>query len=670
MILEYYNLLLKLLKNILEREYHNISLWYFVSFISGIVIYFSLGTEPSFIVILIFFTVSILLLVLRHNIFWRFISGLIIAFLFGILISKYRVSTLHVATIEKPIISRISGTIESMKPSIHGMQIILKQVTIHKTKKLLEKIRLSISQKYVKNIGVGDSIDIIASLYKSQSSIIPGSYDFAFYAYLASIGATGYAMSSPNIISHHNFYINNLVYKIKKNIYNRLIQVIGSTKGNFIAAILLGETKAIDRQLMKEMRQSGISHILCVSGLHLSLVAMIFFISTRFLLNLSNYVAYNYNIKSIAATCSLLGSYCYLELSGIQIAATRAFIMTVIFIYASQSGRSIYPLRSLAIAAFIILSISPEYVFHPSFQLSFVAVLSLMAGYEFYIKNQWMLGESKGIFASLKFYLASNIYSSFLASIVTAPVVVNQFYTFPTYSIPMNLIAVPIMSFFLMPLSIISLFLMLFGADQYCLIVIGFFINIIIESARFANSLPLAVWHVGYITNTSLITFLFGFFWICLWKTKWRFLGIAIMFIAIILMLYSPKPSFIFDAHLNALGVKNNSEKLEIYANQMSEFKRLYWANWFGQKDATIFPLNKYTYIADKITLLINFNNIIKNDICQNADIYINIFDNGNCMGNKITISKDILNKLGVIMIFCDHEECKIVANNNKRFSF
>jgi ComEC/Rec2-related protein len=179
---------------------------------------------------------------------------------------------------------------------------------------------------------------------------------------------------------------------------------------------------------MKEMRQSGISHILCVSGLHLSLVAMLFFISARFLLNLSNYIAYNYNIKSIAAICSLIGSYGYLELSGMQIAAIRAFIMTTIFIYAVMIGRKPYPLRSLAIAAFIILSVNPEYIFHPSFQLSFVAVLSLTAGYEFYIRNQWILGKSKGIFSSIKFYIAFNIYSSFLASIVTAPVVIPILY--------------------------------------------------------------------------------------------------------------------------------------------------------------------------------------------------------------------------------------------------
>ncbi|WP_341756710.1 ComEC/Rec2 family competence protein [Candidatus Tisiphia endosymbiont of Nemotelus nigrinus] len=425
------------------------------------------------------------------------------------------------------------------------------------------------------------------------------------------------------------------------------------------------------------MRQSGISHILCVSGLHLSLVAMLFFISTRFLLNLSNYIAYNYDIKSIAAICSLIGSYGYLQLSGMQIAATRAFIMTAIFIYAIMIGRKPYPLRSLAIAAFIILSMNPEYIFHPSFQLSFVAVLSLTAGYEFYIKNQWILGESKGIFSAIKFYIASNIYSSFLAAIVTAPVVINQFYTFPTYSIPMNLIAIPIMSFFLMPLSIISVFLMIFGIDQYCLKLIGFFINIIIEAVKFTNTLPLSVWYFGYISKISLITFLFGFLWICLWRTKWHFLGLLVIIISVILMLNSPKPNVIFDINLNAVGIKNNKDELEIYVyskqksiNEMPEFKRLYWANWFGQKDAKIFPLEKNIFTSNGYTILINYNQFASNEICENVDIYINASSENQCKGNKITITREFLKEFEVIMIFCNQHQCTIKTNNNKRFSF
>ncbi|WP_332252593.1 ComEC/Rec2 family competence protein [Rickettsia helvetica] len=346
------------------------------------------------------------------------------------------------------------------------------------------------------------------------------------------------------------------------------------------------------------MRQNSISHVLCVSGLHLSLVVMIVFLTTRFLLNLSNYLAYNFNIKLISAYCSLVGSFGYLELSGMQIAATRAFITAAIFIYGIIIGRSCFPLRSLAIAAFIILLLNPEYIFHPSFQLSFIAVLSLVAGYEFYLKNSWLLGEKKGIFGAVKFYTASNIYSSFLASIITAPVVINQFFIFSTYSVPANLIVAPITSFFLMPLALLSLPFTMIGFDNYILKLMGFFIDIIIKSSAYFNSLPAAVWYFGHITNFSILLFLFGFVWICIWKTSWRLLGLAIMAISFIFMFYSPKPELIFDANHMAVGVKDRENKLATYTDKMPAFNRTYRTNWFGQKDSMVLPLENNIFLT------------------------------------------------------------------------
>ena len=388
----------------------------------------------------------------RYGIIIKFIYGIIIAFTIGLLVAKYRTASVHGQTIHKPIITVVGDKIESIKPTIIGGQVVLSEIKIEKINRDLQKVKISIPKKYLQKIRVNDCISLLVKLYKPQNSILPGVYDFGFYAYLADIGANGYAMSEPKIIARNETTIDSFIYKIRIFIYNNLINKLGSDKGNFAAAILLVETKGLNRQ---DMRQSGISHILCVSGLHLSLVVMIIFTTTRFLLNLSNYLAYNYNIKLVSAYCALIGSFGYLELSGMQIAATRAFITAAIFIYGIIIGRSGFPIRSLAIVAFIILSLNPEYIFHPSFQLSFISVLSLVAGYEFYLKNSWLLGEKKGIFGAIKFYTISNIYSSFLASIITAPVVINQFFIFSTYSVPTNLIAVPVMSFFLMPLALL-----------------------------------------------------------------------------------------------------------------------------------------------------------------------------------------------------------------------
>lgn len=400
----------------LEQEYYNLSLWYFVSFISGIIFYFSLSFEPPWLLIMLIFLGSLLLLYLRrYGLLWHLISGIIVAFTFSLLISKYRILNVNTITLGEPIISKVDGTVESIKFTTKGIQIILSKAKIYKLNTSFEKIRISVPTKYSSNISVNERISLLTKLYKAQRSTIAGGCDFGFYAYFAGISATGYAMSGPEILSSNNTVIKGGMYKVRKIIYDNLIKTIGNIKGNIAAAILLGETKGIDKQLIQTMQRSGISHILCVSGLHLSLVAMIFFIASRFILNLFDFIAFNFNTKLIAAIISLLSSYCYLELTGMQIAATRAFIMTTIFILAIITERSAYPLRSIVIAAAIILCINPEYILHPSFQLSFIAVLSLVSGYEFYLKNRWILGESKGLLGQLRFYIASNIYSSFLS---------------------------------------------------------------------------------------------------------------------------------------------------------------------------------------------------------------------------------------------------------------
>lgn len=643
----------------LELEYTNLNLWYFVSFITGIVVYFSLVFEPSLSSIVIFFCGSLSLLYFRnYGIISRFLIWLVISFACGMLVSKYRVMHLQVHTIEKPVVNEVNGIIESIKPTTRGIQAVVKQDDAN-------RVRIHIPEKYKNGLFIGDTIKVPAKLYRPQGSILPGGYNFGFYAWFAGITAGGYALGAPLITAQARVSTDEVIYKIRKTVYDRLIASLGKRQGNFAAAILLGETKGIDQKLMKNMRQSGISHILCVSGLHLSLVAMIFFITIRFMLNLSDFIAFNFNIKLIAAIGSLIGSYAYLELSGMQIAATRAFIMTTIFIISIIIERSPYPLRSIAIAAVFILTLNPEYIFHPSFQLSFIAVLSLISGYEFYLKNKWLLGNSGGIFAALKFYLASNIYSSFLASIVTAPVVINQFYIFSTYSVPMNLIAVPIMSFFLMPLSIIALGLMPFGIEGIILGVLKFFIDIIISSVESVNNLPGAVWYFGYITPLSLIIFLLGFFWICLWQTKWRLFGLGIMAVSFILMFNSPKPDFIFDVKLNAVGLKNRSGKLEIYAQKMPTFSRQYWANWFGQKDATVlYEKSRVFTVQQGKTIAVNYSN----RKCRIADIQINL-NGSSCKAKEFAIDQEILQNSGTVILFCSDKKCRVKYDNNKRFN-
>ncbi len=667
---------MKVLYSKLEQEYHHLSLWYFVSFIFGIIFFFRFaGSLPNY-----FFFVSLPAL-LTLTIFFRkrnllifFAIACAFSFCVGMLAAGARVSSAGSSPLTRAVTAEITGDVEIIKPTLRGMQITLNDVSLKydkrfsrkKSIKSLKRVRINVANKIAADLSYGDNIKLRAKLFPLQGAVLPGAYDFGFYMRMSSIEASGYALTEPEIIEKNSSFFNEYIQDIRRAIYRILLSELGTKNGNFAAAILIGETKAIPKDIAENMRNSGVAHILSVSGLHLSLVAMIFFVCTRVMLNCSNYFAYNTNIKLISAVVSIVGSFLYLKISGGNIAATRAFIMTAIFIIAMMIGRVPYPLRSVMIAAFLILIFLPEYVFHPSFQLSFTAVLCLISGYEFYLRHKHILGASKGVVASVKFYIFTNIYSSFLASIVTAPFVVYHFYKFATYSVLMNLIAVPLMSFFMMPLALLAVLLMPFGIAAWPLQALGFFVGIITASAGYIVDLPGSVWSVGHVSPLSLMLFAMGFFWVCLWQTRWRFWGVVIMIASTYMMLQTPKPDFIYDHNLKAVGVKNSDGDLEIYLDKdIPKFTTDYWVSWYGQKDVVIHRRKlfardaKFTLPSGKVISLNYWR-------CSNADVQIVVSKKLKCNRGQVIPNSELWNHKQVLL-YCHKDRSECSAKYGKR---
>ena len=643
----------------LDSEYLRLSLWNFAFFIFGIVCYFALEYEPYTHHVIAIFGGSFITLALRKYGAWGIlISGILIAFTSGILVSKIRSSQIHTIALEEEVATTVSGTVSALKHTPRGIQVTIEKArfnTLLMQDKDPDKVRISVPLENAKNVLVGDIISVFAALTPPSRSILPGGYDFGLYSYFSGIGATGFALGKITNYSNADSTSQPFLHKIRKSIYFRLIDVMGEDNGNFASALLLGESGGLDRTIMQNMRYSGLAHVLCVSGLHLSLVAAIFFLASRIILNLSNFIAWHSNIKIIAALISLLGSGMYLMLSGVQIAATRAYIMTSIFMISIILSRAPYPLRSLGVAAIFMLSLNPEYVLHPSFQLSFAAVLALIGGYEFYIRNKWILGESAGIVSAVKMGIFSNIYSSLLAGLATTPIVIYHFYTISNYTVLANLLVVPLVSFIIMPLGILSMFLLPLGLDNYTLLIMSKFIGIIINIANWVTNLPGAVWNFGYATPESLCVYMFGLFWVMLWNTRFRLYGLVIIAVSLYMMFISPKPDVIFDAKMQILGIKNSNGTLEITAPKISNFTKTYWNNWFGQKDGI--------YHKEDIA---GHNHQIFTESGKRINIF---FDHKEREGDINIIARDWLDK-GALLVFCNSNKCMVKWEDKKRFRF
>ena len=173
---------------------------------------------------------------------------------------------------------------------------------------------------------------------------LPGSYDFANAAYFAGISAVGYSLTDIEVLNQ-NKESSYFIAQLRQQIYERITAALPINIANFAAALMIGETSALNRNLLKNMRIAGISHILAVSGLHLSLITMLVFFLSRLILNLIPAIALKYDIKPFAAFIALLASIFYLLISGMKIAAIRAFIMTLILIISINIKRPIKPIR-------------------------------------------------------------------------------------------------------------------------------------------------------------------------------------------------------------------------------------------------------------------------------------------------------------------------------------
>jgi competence protein ComEC len=654
------------LEKLLNNEYHQLPLLYFSSFLFGILAYFSLEYEPDLRKVLYLFAASFSLLYLRRfGVIGSFFSIVTIFFVAGILAGTIRTHFISPSTLPHSIKTHLSGRIDSIKPKITGTQIIISNVKFEKEiKNPPHKIRVNVRTD-VNGATIGDYVKLYASLSPPPRAALPGSYDFSRGAFFANIGAVGYALSNLYIVGkQEKSDIFSLILELRRKIYVRIIDAIGPKHGNFAAAIMLGETSALERNVIQSMRAAGISHILAVSGLHLSLVAMICFFIFRMFFNIIPYTAHYTDVKQIAAIFALLGSFFYLLISGMQVAAIRAFIMTSIVILAIIFKRFPSPMRSVCFAAFLILLIYPEYALHPSFHLSFVAVISLLAGYELYV-SKFLFSGTSSIFYGLKLYIFSNIYSTIIASIATAPFVIYHFYIYSNYSVLANLVAVPLTSFILMPAAIFTFFLLPIHLEYVPLKCMDFAIGYILQTARYIETLPYSIWYFGHISSLSLFIYTIGFLWGCFLKTNLRLIGLVPIIISFIMMLNTQKPDLIIGGRDHAIAINKNGTL--VIEDSVGSFVVDYWTSWFGQQNPI---LEEVRYLNYDLNIKNNFVSVQHfNAACTDKGLIINLSYNHLKCDHNIVINKKDIQSSGTHLIFINKKgDIEIVDQLSRRF--
>ena len=214
-------------------------------------------------------------------------------------------------------------------------------------------------------------------------------------------------------------------------------------------ALLTGLRGALPDEIWDQWAIAGIAHLLSISGLHLALVAGTLFFAVRIALALAPPLALRLPAKKLAALLALLGAFGYLLISGGTVPTQRAFAMTALALLAVMVDRNPFSMRLVAWAAFVVLLLRPESLLGASFQMSFGAVVALIAAYETGVARR--PAGTTGLDGRLLLYLAGIALTTIVASAATTPFSIYHFSRFPTYGIVTNLIAVPLTGVWIMP---------------------------------------------------------------------------------------------------------------------------------------------------------------------------------------------------------------------------
>lgn len=443
----------------------------------------------------------------------------------------------------------------------------------------------------------GQCVEMVAKVMPPFPAAMVGGYQFDRRIFFEGIKATGYAVSRAIPIACEQSvsaggWFKLQVEKIREGIVQRIDKVLPADEASVTAAIVAGERSGMNKALVDDYRDSGLAHFLSISGLHMSMLAGVTFFLVRFLAALVPWFSARFDSRKAAAVAAVFMSVVYLVISGAAVPTQRAFIMTFIVLLGVLFSRQAISMLTISWAALLILFLSPEALTGPSFQMSFAAVVALIAFYERYAWKLRRFGSGDKKFQSpvSRFfrlaagYIGGILAADFVASLATLPFSIYHFNRIAVYTTLGNLLAGPIIGLVIMPFVVVALALMPFGLEALPLKVVGQGVHWVNMVTAYVSSLPSAGFSVLSMPLWGLLLIVAGGLWLYLWQEKWRLWGwTGIVFGAFSLFAVSV-PDVVVDQSGTAVMVKDNSGRPVVLPSYGKYFVKSVWLNKTGSE--------------------------------------------------------------------------------------
>lgn len=386
-------------------------------------------------------------------------------------------------------------------------------------------VRVSLPDKdTVPGLGEGARLRLRARLQPPPPMALPGSHDFARDLWFQGIGGVGRAIGSIAVIEPSE---DGGLDALRDRLGRHIREKLPGRSGGIAMALVTGDQAAVDEDDAEAMRRSGLAHLLSVSGLHIAAVVGAAMLIALKLLALSERMALRFNLVLVAAGVGALAGVAYTMLTGMQVPTVRSCIAALLVLAGIALGRDAISLRLVAVGALVVLLFRPEALAGASFQMSFAAVISIIALHHWELVRRWLSPREESWPARIFRGLIGLLLTGLVVEIALMPFALYHFHRAGLYGVAANMVAIPLTTFVVMPLEAAALIFDAVGFGAPLWTATGWSIDAMLDLARRVGSAEGAVAMLPTMPPWAFGLMVFGGLWLFLWAGRIRRWGLV-----------------------------------------------------------------------------------------------------------------------------------------------
>ena len=555
--------------------------WLAVAFAMGIAAWFVLPDQPRWLALLagcgaiVLGTLAGLRSEGRHPYLRGALIGVALMVAAG-MVTVWTKSTLAGAVpLDRPAVVTLTGRIVAREERGAEDRVRLTLVARGVPERETVRVRVNLAGKDDDpGLAEGAIVRLKARLMPPASPMLPGAYDFARAAWFMGLSATGSVLGEPRVIVAARG--GSSIDRTQQNLSRHVRARLGGSPGAIAAAFASGDRGAIATADEDAMRDSGLTHLLSVSGLHVSAVVGAAYLLAIKLLALWPWLALRIRLPLAAAATGALAGIAYTLLTGAEVPTIRSCIGAVLVLIALALGRDPLSMRMIAVAAFVVMLFWPEAVVGPSFQMSFAAVIAIVALHTAAPVKRFLGPREEGWLLRPLRLLAMLLLTGVVIELALMPIGLFHFHRAGVYGALANVVAIPLTTFVSMPLIALALLLDAvipgagLGAPAWW--AAGKSLELLLALAHWTAAQPGSVALLPGMGRGAFALFVTGGLWLALWQGRVRLAGLVPVLLGCVMLARLHTPDVLVSGDGRHVAIVGEGGELLVLRESKSDF--------------------------------------------------------------------------------------------------